>query len=130
MKVVRADDAQCPTARYGNRRRVRPGNVGGTDARRASDGTTRPFCSVTVHRGIRRGRRGLGFQSPVPREVLIRRDRPLSRDLIDEELPNLFLLVVHDRRALQHGIAAATRLTIVVERERERVGIGDGLPLH
>ena len=62
-----------------------------------------------------------GLDAPVRREVVLRTQGADAAQLVAEQLPDLLLLVVHDRRAGDHGIASATGLAIVRQRQGEAV---------
>src|SRR2546430_1229704 len=88
--------------------------------------------------GPRYGRRGRGERLAQGRVSFGRPNRPAGRiralhgqeparpDLIGEQVPDRLAPVVHDARALEHGVAAATRLTVAVQRQREAVRRRDG----
>src|SRR6185436_11206272 len=54
-------------------------------------------------------------------KVIGRLDRALAPNFVDEELSNLQLSVVHDRRVAKHRESTATSLAVVVEGHRERI---------
>src|SRR5690242_17186670 len=47
-------------------------------------------------------------------------------DLRREQVPDRLAPIVHDAGALEHAVAAATRLAVAVQGEREAVRRGDG----
>ncbi len=69
-----------------------------------------------------RGRAG-GFGNDGPARMEIRRglDRACATDLVDQQLANVFALVVDHRRVRDHRVRAATGLPVAVHRHRERV---------
>ena len=68
------------------------------------------------------------LETPVLREVRVRA-RASSRRATSSisSCANLLLAIVHDRRAPKHRVPATAGLPIVVERQRERVRVGDRL---
>ncbi len=83
-----------------------------------------------MHGVVRGGDRGGRHQRPVLPEEFRRLDAAEPPHLVDEELANLRLAVVHHGRAAEHGVPAAARLPVVVHGERERIGVRDALPVH
>ena len=121
VKIVGADDAE-PRRRSRAPRR-------GAGRRWGADGA-RVLAIVSAQLLIEcRDCRWRG-DVPVADEVVVRHDGALSAHLIDEELANLLLLVVHHRRTAQHRVSAAARLPVVVERQCEAVRGLDSSAAH
>src|ERR1035437_5520097 len=83
----------------------------------ASNGRPARMPAAGLAAGAGGGRR----QAPVPGEEIGRIERTAPRDLVDEQLADVLLAIVHERRAAQHGVAAGAFRAVVRERDRERL---------
>src|SRR5512144_2078073 len=69
-------------------------------------------------------------ERPVPREVVFRLENFLVSYFIDQKLTDLLLLVIDNRRTVEHRVSAAASLAVIVERESEAVCGSDRLSLE
>src|SRR5690349_10530639 len=63
------------------------------------------------------------------REIFGTQHAPASH-FVDQQLANVLAFVVYHRGAVEHRICAAARLSVIAERQRERVRVGDGPSLE
>ena len=108
MKVVGGDVTKEPSSR--RKRRPRSGDAG--RHQRAHRGQVAASIRAT-------------HEAPVWREVVGLLDRAPRFHLVDQQLPYFLLPVVNDRCPSQHGVAAAARLAVVVERHCEGIAVAD-----
>ena len=125
VEVVGADDAQA--------RRPAAACVGASGASPAPCARGAPAATgrdAAAHLSIQRRHGARRLDAPVAGEVVLRAEHAGAPHLVDEQLADLLLLVVHHRRTGDHRVAAAARLAIVVQRQREAVRRRDRAALH
>ena len=121
VHVVGGDDAEA----CGRSSAHRPSGAAGS-GRRHDSRRVRILAMLASHLVVERCHRRRRLDSPVRREIVGGHDGAASPHFLHQQLADVLLLVIHDRRTAEHPEAAAARLPVVVQRHREAVLRHDG----